>query len=161
MNPFGLHAMVLVSEWDESGAEKAIRSAAAIGYDVIEVPLFDPESTNLDRTRELPRQHKLIPSARLGLPVETDISSTEITVSRAGIAQLHKVVDATAFIGGSIVASMIGSAWQKYLAPATGAGYENAVSGLREVAREVRTKGVALAIEVVNRFESHLLNTVA
>ena len=42
MNAFGLHAMVLVSDWDELGAEKAIRSAAAIGYDVIEVPLFDP-----------------------------------------------------------------------------------------------------------------------
>ena len=43
--------MVLVSDWDESGAEKAIRSAAAIGYDVIEVPLFDPEATNLERMR--------------------------------------------------------------------------------------------------------------
>jgi len=27
MNASGLHAMVLVSDWDESGAEKAIRSA--------------------------------------------------------------------------------------------------------------------------------------
>src|SRR5271156_2369144 len=161
MNAFGLHAMVLVSEWDESGAEKAIRSAAAIGYDIIEVPLFDPGSTNLERTRELLRQHGLTPTVSLGLTAETDISSPDVTISSAGIAQLHKVVDATALIGGTVVAGVIGSAWQKYLEPATDAGYRNAVSGLREVAQEARTKGVVLAIEVVNRFESNLLNTAA
>jgi D-psicose/D-tagatose/L-ribulose 3-epimerase len=161
MNAFGLHAMVLVSEWDESGAEKAIRSAAAIGYEIIEVPLFDPASTDLERTRELLRRHKLTPSVSLGLTAETDISSADLAISRAGIAQLHKVVDATAFIGGTVVAGVIGSAWQKYLAPATDAGYRNAVSGLREVAQEARAKGVVLAVEVVNRFESNLLNTAA
>ena len=161
MNPIGLHAMVLVSEWDETGAEKAIRSAATIGYDVIEVPMFDPESTDLERTRELLRRYKLTPSVSLGLTANTDISSPDSTISRAGIARLHKVVDATAFIGGSVVAGVIGSAWQKYLAPATEAGYQNAVAGLREVAQEARAKSVVLAIEVVNRFESNLLNTAA
>src|SRR3984957_10721250 len=161
MNAFGLHAMVLVSDWDESGAEKAIRSAAAIGYDVIEVPLFDPGATDLERTRELLWQHRLTPSVSLGLTAETDISSADLAISGAGIAQLHKVVDATAFIGGTTIAGVIGSAWQKYLAPATDAGYKNAVSGIREVAREARGKGVVLAVEVVNRFESNLLNTAA
>jgi D-psicose/D-tagatose/L-ribulose 3-epimerase len=161
MNAFGLHALVLISDWDEAGAEKAIRTAAAIGYDIIEVPLFDPAATDLERTRDLLRQHKLTPSVSLGLTAETDISSADVATSRAGVAQLHKVVDATAFIGGTIVAGVIGSAWQKYLGPATDAGYRNAVSGLREVAQEARAKGVVLAIEVVNRFESNLLNTAA
>jgi hypothetical protein len=80
MNAFGLHAMVLVSDWDESGSEKAIRSAAAIGYDVIEVPLFDPGSTDLDRTCELLRQHRLTPSVSLGLTAETDISSADLAI---------------------------------------------------------------------------------
>ena len=159
MNAFGLHAMVLISEWDEAGAEKAIRSAAAIGYDVIEVPLFDPASTDLERTRDLLRRHKLTPSVSLGLTAETDISSPDLAISRAGIAQLHKIVEATAFIGGSVVAGVIGSAWQKYLTPPTDAGYKNAVSGIKEVGREARAKGVTLAVEVVNRFESNLLNT--
>lgn len=161
MNAFGLHAMVLISEWDKAGAERAIRSAAAIGYDLIEVPLFDPDSTDLARTRDLLRQHKLSPSVSLGLTAETDISSPDTAISGAGIAQLHKIVDATAFIGGTIVAGVIGSAWQKYLSPATDAGYANAVSGIREVAQEASAKGVVLAVEVVNRFESNLLNTAA
>jgi D-psicose/D-tagatose/L-ribulose 3-epimerase len=161
MNAFGLHAMVLVSDWDEAGAESAIQTAAAIGYDMIEVPLFDPDSTDLGRTRDLLRQHKLTPSVSLGLPAETDISSPDRAISGAGVAQLHKVVDATALIGGTIVAGVIGSAWQKYLSPATDAGYRNAVSGIREVAQEARAKNVVLAVEVVNRFESNLLNTAA
>ncbi len=161
MNPFGLHALVLVIDWDESGAEKAIRTAAAIGYDLIEAPIFDPASVDLKRTRDLLRRHKLTPSVSLGLTAETDISSADRAVSAAGVARLHKVVDATAFIGGNTVAGVIGSAWQKYLVPPTDAGYKNAVSGIREVAREARGKGVTLAVEVVNRFESNLLNTAA
>ena len=161
MNPFGLHALVLVSDWDELGAEKAIRTAAAIGYDLIEAPIFDPAAVDLKRTRDLLRQHKLTPSVSLGLTAGTDISSADRAISAAGIARLHKVVDATAFIGGSVVAGVIGSAWQKYLVPPTDAGYQNAVSGIREVAKEARGKGVTLAVEVVNRFESNLLNTAA
>ena len=153
MNTFGLHALVLVSDWDERGAERAIRSAAAIGYDLVETPIFDPASVDLVRTRDLLRQNKLIPSVSLGLTPETDISSADQAISAAGINQLHKIVDATAFIGGSVVAGVIASAWQKYLAPPTDAGYRNAVSGIREVAREARGKGVTIAVEVVNRFE--------
>jgi len=161
MNAFGLHALVVVTDWDEAGAEKAIRTAATIGYDVIETPIFDPASVDLVRTRDLLRQNKLIPSVSLGLTPETDISSADRAVSAAGVAQLHKVVEATAFIGGSVVAGVIASAWQKYLVPPTDAGYRNAVSGIREVAKEARRKGVTIAVEVVNRFESNLFNTAA
>ena len=161
MNPFGVHAMVLVRDWDATGAETAIRIAAAIGYDVIEVPLFDPAGTDLVRTRDLLRQHKLTPAVSLGLTAETDLSSADPAICQAGVAQLHKVVDATAFIGGSVVAGVIGSAWQKYDVPPTEAGYANAVAGMREVAQAARGKGVTLAVEVVNRFESNLLNTAA
>ena len=70
-------------------------------------------------------------------------------------------MDATAFIGGKVVCGVIASAWQKYLVPPTDAGYRNAVSGIREVAKEARGKGVTIAVEVVNRFESNLFNTAA
>lgn len=161
MNPFGIHAMVLVRDWDEAGAEAAIRTAAEIGYDLVEVPLFDPGSTNLERSRDLLRQHGLRSAVSLGLTAETDISSDDPSVSRAGVARLLSIVDATAFLGGTTVAGVIGSAWQKYRAPSTPKGYANAVAGIKEVAQAARQKGVALAVEVVNRFESNLLNTAA
>ena len=63
-------------------------------------------------------------------------------------------------IGGRVVAAVIGSAWKRSVPP-TDAGYQNAVSGIEEVAKEARGKGVTLAVEVVNRFESNLLNTAA
>jgi D-psicose/D-tagatose/L-ribulose 3-epimerase len=161
MNAFGLHAMVLVQQWDTTGAEAAIRTAAALGYDMIEVPLFDPATTDLAHTRDLLARHGLTPSVSLGLTAETDISSAEPGVAHAGVEQLIKVVDATARIGGRTVAGVIASAWQKYSGPTTDAGYANAVAGLREVAREARARDVTLAVEVVNRFESNLLNTAA
>ena len=119
---------------------------------MIEVPLFDPESVDLKRTRDLLQQHRLSPSVSLGLTAETDISSPERAVSNAGIAQLNKIVDATAFIGGSTVAGVIGSAWQKYLAlhrcGLQKCGLRNPGGGQGSA-----RKGVTLAVEVVNRFE--------
>jgi D-psicose/D-tagatose/L-ribulose 3-epimerase len=159
MATFGIHAMVLVSDWDNVLAERAIRAVADIGYDVIEIPLFDPIRVDLKRTRELLERHSVTPTVSLGLTAETDISSDDVAVSRAGALRLHEVVDATATIGGTLVAGVIASAWQKYLAPPTERGYANAVSALREVARDARDKGVCLAIEAVNRFESNLVNT--
>jgi D-psicose/D-tagatose/L-ribulose 3-epimerase len=161
VNDFGLHAMVLIGDWDEAGSEKAIRTAGAVGYDVIEVPLFDPKSVDLKRTRDLLRQHGIKPSVSLGLTAELDISSEDLSVSKAGVARLVDVVEATAFIGGTVVAGVIGSAWQKYLVAPTDKGRANAIAGLRDVAQAARGKGVTLAVEVVNRFESNLLNTAA
>lgn len=161
VNDIGLHAMVLTGDWDEAGSEKAIRIAGKLGYDVIEVPLFDPKTVDLARTRDLLRQHGVKPSVSLGLTADLDISSEDLAVSKAGVARLIEVVEGTAFIGGSVVAGVIASAWQKYLTSASEKGRANAISGLREVAQAARGKGVTLAVEVVNRFESNLLNTAA
>jgi D-psicose/D-tagatose/L-ribulose 3-epimerase len=159
MVKFGIHAMVLVSDWSDDVAERAIRTVADIGYDIIEIPLFDPSRTDLAHARDLLKRHSVIPTISLGLTAETDVSSDDAAISRAGAARLHQVVDATSEMGGALVAGVIASAWQKYLAPPTERGRANAVSALREVAQNARTKGVSLAIEAVNRFESNLVNT--
>ena len=87
----------------------------------------------------------MTPSVSLGLTAETDISSADAAISGAGVAQLHKVVDATAFIGGAVVAGVIGSAWQKYLVPAHRCGLQK--RGFRDCGggAAARAKGVTLA----------------
>ena len=37
-NEIGVHALVWVGGWSEVESEKAISSAAALGYDLIEIP---------------------------------------------------------------------------------------------------------------------------
>jgi D-psicose/D-tagatose/L-ribulose 3-epimerase len=161
MNKFGVHAMIFIDAWGREQAERATRAAAKLGYDVIEIPLFDPAAVDLAHTRDLLRELKLTPAVSLGLTAEEDISSSDLAVSKAGVRRLKAVVDATAFIGGSTVCGVIASAWQKYAVAPTEAGRANAAAGLREVAQDARGKGVTLALEVVNRFESNLLNTCA
>jgi D-psicose/D-tagatose/L-ribulose 3-epimerase len=158
---YGAHAMVWVKDWTADEAATAVKAASAAGYDTIEIPIFDPQLVDLAQTRDLLRQYALTPTVSLGLSADTDISSADASISRAGVDRMVAIVDATAAIGGSIVAGVIASAWQKYAVPPTAANYNNSVAGLREVAQEARTRGVTLAIEVVNRFESNLINTAA
>lgn len=156
---FGIHAMVLAGGWTREDAETAIGTAARLGYEVIEIPLFDPGGADLPHTRALLERHGLQATASLGLTRETDVSSPDAAVAAAGVRQLVKVVDAVADLGGKTVAGVIGSAWTRYWAQTPPAGYENAVSSLREVAQHAAGRGVTLAVESVNRFESNLFNT--
>ena len=45
--------MVWVGGWSREDAERAISSAATLGYDLIEIPLFDPATADLRHTRDL------------------------------------------------------------------------------------------------------------
>lgn len=51
------------------------------------------------------------------------------------------------------------SALGKYDAPPTREGRANAVAALKRVARRAADGGVTLGLEVVNRYETNLLNT--
>src|SRR5688500_9587912 len=127
MPRFGIHAMVWVGGWSREDAERAISSAAKLGYDLIEIPLFDHATADLPHTRDLLKEHVLSASVSLGLTPETDVSSPDPQVSARGAAHLAKVVDAAAELGSDTVAGVIASAWMKYTRTVTPEGYANAV----------------------------------
>lgn len=69
-----------------------------------------------------------------------------------GIKKVHE-------FGGDILCGVTYSAMAKYSAPATKENWENSVSTLKEVGQVAQDLGVRIGLEVVNRYESNLLNT--
>ena len=80
MNPLGLHALVWVGDWSPASAEHAISSTAALGFDLIEVPLLDPATVDAAMTRSLLEAHGLGAAASLGLDHSADVSSEDPAV---------------------------------------------------------------------------------
>jgi D-psicose/D-tagatose/L-ribulose 3-epimerase len=161
MNKLGVHALVWVGGWSHGEIDRAVSSTAEVGYDFIEVPLLDPFSTDVAYTRASLDKAGLGMSASLGLDETTDISSADLAIVARGEKLLNQALAVVRDLGGTDLCGVIHSAMMKYMAPKTEREVENSVSVLRRLAEKADAAGVNLHLEVVNRYESNLLNTGA
>src|SRR5260370_13884464 len=128
MPRYGVHAMVWVGGWSEAEAERAIKSAARLGYDLLEIPLLEPDKIDLAHTRALLKEAKLKAAVSLGLSTDADVSSEDLAEVRRGSAILAKALQATATLGGDYLSGVIYSALKKYGHGASMAGRANGVT---------------------------------
>lgn len=161
MNPMGLHAMVVTSGGDAASTARAAAVAAANGYDLLELPILDPSSLDVGAVRAAADEHGLRLACSLGLSATTDVSSEDSATVDAGTALLHQAVDVTADAGAGWLCGVLASALGRYDRPPTPAGRSNAVAALREVAAHAADRDIDLGLEVVNRYESNLITTMA
>jgi NAD(P)-dependent dehydrogenase (short-subunit alcohol dehydrogenase family) len=50
---YGIHAMVWAGGWRDAEADRAIASAARIGYDILEIPVMNPDEFDAAHTKAL------------------------------------------------------------------------------------------------------------
>ncbi|MFL5334183.1 MAG: sugar phosphate isomerase/epimerase family protein [Geminicoccaceae bacterium] len=161
MSKLGVHALVWVGGWSEADCTTAIRSSAELGYDFIEIPLLNPYGFPVAFTRACLEEHKLGATASLGLSAATDISSEDPETVRRGEDLLNTAVSVVRDLGATHFCGVIHSALQKYMQPRTERGVANVVEVLRRVAEKAQASGITVGIEVVNRYETNIVNTGA
>jgi D-psicose/D-tagatose/L-ribulose 3-epimerase len=159
MNQVGVHALVWVGGWSEAESRKAIESSKATGYDLIEIPVLDPSTIDVAMTRKILDSVGLNAACSLGLSAETDISSSDLQVSARGERLLHDALAVTRDLGGHYLGGVIASALGRYTSPPSEEGRANCVNGLHRLAQQAAASNITLGLEVVNRYESNLLNT--
>ena len=155
----GCHALVFTGEFDAAGIESAVRRARRAGFDLIEFPLMEPTTFDSGRARRALDETGLHVTASLGLPQEADVSSDDPAVVRAGRELLEVALDKTAEMGGSYLCGVLYGSMRKHMAPASPGGRASSVAALRALAERAASLGIRLSLEVVNRYESNLLNT--
>ena len=155
----GCHALVWTGTFDADGIESSVERTHRAGFDLVEFPLMDPFAFDADVARASLERYGLKASASLGLADDTDISSEDPDVVAAGEALLRRAVEVVAQIGGTQLCGVIYSAMRKYMDPATEAGVANSRAVIGRVAEYGAGLGVSLVLEVVNRYETNVLNT--
>lgn len=161
MNKLGVHALVWVGGWSEADCTKAIGSTAELGYDYIEIPLLNPYGFPVDFTRARLEEHKLGATASLGLSPVTDISSEDPENVKRGEDLLNTAVSVVRDLGASHFCGVIYSALQKYMHPRTEKGMANVVEVMARVCEKAKASNITVGIEVVNRYETNIVNTGA
>ena len=161
MNRLGIHSFVWAAGATQSGLEQAMEDSAACGYRLIELAYLRPEKFNLDQLAKRAKSLDLDIAVTMGLPLAADISSEDAGAVRAGEVMLASAVAAVRDIGGSKLGGILYSAHTKYNRAPTDRGRKNSIAGIAKTADIAKAAGVDLVLEVVNRFETNLLNTTA
>ena len=160
MTKFGVHSLVFGDDWSETGARRACASAAEIGYDLIEVIIFDPASLDVDLTRKAVSEAGLELRLGMALGPASDISSTEPDTAKAGIADVTRCLEIASELGAPGVSGITYAAFNVYDAPPSEAQYGQVVEALRGLDGRAGELGVRLGIEPVNRYESNMIQTL-
>lgn len=155
----GAHALVFTGTFDAAGLAFAIEKTKQAGFDLIEIPLMDPASFDRDLATRLLKDNDLAVTASLGLNDATDLTSSDPAVVEAGERMLHECLDIVATMGGEHLCGVLYSAMKKYLAPATAEGRASSAAALNRLASRAADLGIRLSLEVVNRYETNLINT--
>lgn len=160
-NPLGIHWIVLEKEWTEEGARRAAGKARALGYDFIEIPPIAPGSDLARATRQALEAAGLGATVSLGLSAEQDLTSDDPRCREAGEVFLAGLIDLCGEVGASAINGINYSAFQKYAAPCTPAGRAASIEAMARLGEKAGKVDVTIGLEVVNRYETNVLNTAA
>jgi D-psicose/D-tagatose/L-ribulose 3-epimerase len=161
MNKLGVHALVWVGGWSHGECEAAVSKSAELGFDYIEIPALDPASVDTKHTLMQLEKYGIGATVSLGLPLDCDISSEDPEVVARGEAMLNDALRLTGEIGATHMCGILYSGFAKYMQPKTERGVQNSAEVLFRIAEKAKLENIAIALEVVNRYETNLLNTGA
>ena len=156
---FGGHALVWVGDWSAASARSAISSASRNGYDYIELAIFDPWSFDIAMTKDLLQEFNLRAHASLGLSAKTDVTSPDASIVKKGDELLCKVADVLHALGGTELCGVIYSSLAKYPGPASKEARASSVAAMQRLADYTAELGINIDLEVVNRYETNIMNT--
>jgi D-psicose/D-tagatose/L-ribulose 3-epimerase len=143
------------------GLMPVLESLKEIGYDGVEVPVFDLDEQEWRRWARRLDDLGLERTANTVIAPEHNPLSPDRSIRESAYQHMQAVVDCCAAVGSPILCGP----HQVALGVFTGAGvtdeeWKRSVEHLRRVAEYAAGQGVVLAEEVVNRFELYHLNTL-
>ena len=165
-NPLGVYYAFLASSDDVDWLHCLERTKAA-GLDILE--LSAPKLRLLSQTEraEIANRAKALGlglTFATALTPETDVSSSSPAVRAAGTKRLTMDLEIAKSMGGTALGGVVtgvGKCFPEGIEHTRREAAQRAAGALREVARAAEDLNVNLGVEVVNRFESPLVNTCA
>lgn len=155
----GVHLMV----WSGNVTQTELAlfpSIKAMGYDGVEIPIFDPGAVNPAAAREALSDSGLRCTASTAMA--EGLSLIDADRCERGVAWMQEVIRTSAVLGADLlcgpmcvpVGEMRGRGY-------TETEWDCCVRSFQEIGKVAADEGVTIALEPLNRFETFMLNTVA
>ena len=155
---FGIHTGLWLARWTDE-ITPAIRKAAELGYDGVEVSLLGMTDEKAAALAKVVADHDLEVTCSDGLDPDKDITSEDADVRATGITYLKWAIETTAKLGARGLAGVLFAPWGQFDPLNKPARLARSAEALAAVDGALNTHGVTLGLEALNRFETDLLNT--
>jgi D-psicose/D-tagatose/L-ribulose 3-epimerase len=162
LNPIGANTWIWVSPLTGERLASLAPRVRAFGFDVIELPIENPGDWDPGHARELLDEHGLMATTCAVMSPERDLTSSDRDVIQSTQQYVRSATDMAARVGARSLAgpiySPVGKTWAMDSSERA-AVIGRLVENLRPLADYAGERGVTLALEPLNRFETSLINT--
>jgi len=157
---YAAHSMMWTSTFTEKDLGLFDR-LKRMGFDGLEIFLNHPESLPMEKIKEKMNETGMGCTLSIGLGKEQNLISPDSGARDAGVAFLKEAVDVACELGTDVISGVIYAAWGEFTGKMrTEDEWNYSKECLLKVAEYTEGKGVVLALEPVNRFETYFLNTI-
>lgn len=158
--PVGIEVFYWLDRWSDDQTACFDRARQA-GFDGVEISLVAGSMPQVEVYQRMLADRGLRVACSTGLTPQLDVSSPDREIRRAGIAHLIDGLETAAALGSPVLGGVTYAPWLHFPeAGELGPFVERSAASLAEVARVADGLGVDLCLEILNRFETYMLNTV-
>lgn len=161
---FGVNTFVWVSPCTTAAVAELAPKVKSMGFDILELSCEQPDLIDINQVSIELKKNKLLPIVCGAFGPDRNICSTDPQVVENAKKYIRWLIDAAALLGSPVVCGpMYSSVGKDHLdsEEARRLEWDRSVSGIREMAEYAKPKGIKLALETLNRFETDLLNVVS
>jgi D-psicose/D-tagatose/L-ribulose 3-epimerase len=160
---FGVNTFVWVSPFTTAAARDLAPKVKALGFDILEVSCETPELIDVREVGKIIRDNGLGAIVCGAWGPDRDLANADPKPVKASKEYIRWLIDAAADLGSPTVCGpMYSGVGKAHLDDelARRAEWQRSVEGIREMALVAADKGVRLALEPLNRFETDMINIV-
>jgi D-psicose/D-tagatose/L-ribulose 3-epimerase len=161
---FGVNTFVWISPSTTSAIVDLAPKVRGMGFDILEIACENPDLIDVEQVRTDIEKNHLKPIVCGVFGPDRNICSSNPTVVENAKSYIRWLIDAADVLGSPVVCGPMYSAGGKEHIEDNEARkleWDLSVSGIREMAQYAKSKDVRLALELLNRFETDMLNIVS
>jgi D-psicose/D-tagatose/L-ribulose 3-epimerase len=158
---FGVNTFVWVSPFTTESAQPLARKVKQMGFEILELACERPELIDAAVVKKELTREGLDAIVCGAWGPDRDLASHDVERVAASKTYIRWLVDAAVELGSPTVCGpMYSGVGKEHLADeeARKAEWDRSIDGLREMAEYAAKKGVQLALEPLNRFETDMIN---
>jgi D-psicose/D-tagatose/L-ribulose 3-epimerase len=161
MRTLGIGLMYWASRWSDNQLP-FLQKAQQAGFEAVEISLVTGGDFDVAAYRQALGQFGLKPYCIMALNAQTDITSPDSAIRRAGIEYVKRALEAVHQLGSPILCGLPYMQWLYFPPDGNFQAYrDRGAAALREVAITASDLDVTICLEIINRYETFMFNTVA
>ncbi|MFF0905386.1 UNVERIFIED_CONTAM: sugar phosphate isomerase/epimerase family protein [Kocuria sp. CPCC 205316] len=155
------HLNIFVPDASLEQLPSALDAIAAAGFRRVVLPPLDADTIDVAALAEMFTVRDLTPITLAGQSAHADVSSAEDDVREAGAALLRRALDLTVSLGADQLNGVPYGVFGHPTDPTDRAAFERSAKEVGKIADEAHDRGVRMTFEVLNRYETSVVNTAA